>query len=163
MKQLESANNSAKKQPHLSPRRVRPLANNPLPQGEEDAKRQVRVGRKRQVTLTFGRLTLALVCLVDLAGCELTNQAPPAVTSRITHVGKKGVNPSPGLKVSLVSLREGRVLFASRCIECHTLPPVWYYKRDDWPGLVDTMAQRAHLKPGERDAIVAYILATREQ
>ncbi|MEP7015647.1 MAG: site-specific DNA-methyltransferase [Verrucomicrobiota bacterium] len=33
---------SAQRYPRLSPRRVRPLANNPLPGGEEDAKRQVR-------------------------------------------------------------------------------------------------------------------------
>ena len=55
------------------------------------------------------------------------------------------------------------MLLASRCIECHTLPVVWHYNASEWPEIVDSMSHRAHLKPAERDAIVAYILAVRGQ
>ena len=48
-----------------------------------------------------------------------------------------------------------------RCIECHTLPPLWHYAVEDWPNIINSMAHRASLKPAERDAIVAYILAVR--
>ena len=61
------------------------------------------------------------------------------------------------------TLREGRALFVSRCIECHTLPVVSRYDPVAWPWLVDDMAERASLKPGEREALVAYILAVRAQ
>jgi mono/diheme cytochrome c family protein len=61
------------------------------------------------------------------------------------------------------TLREGRALFVSRCIECHTLPAVQKYTAAAWPHLVDKMAKRADLKPTERDAIVAYVLAARSQ
>jgi hypothetical protein len=50
---------------------------------------------------------------------------------------------------------------AHRCIECHTLPPLWRYSVEDWPKVVNTMSHRASLKPGERDAVVAYIIAVR--
>jgi len=65
--------------------------------------------------------------------------------------------------VDLVTLNQGRVLFAGRCIECHALPAIWRYSADDWPDIVDSMSHRASLKPAERDAIVAYIRAVRSQ
>jgi hypothetical protein len=34
---------------------------------------------------------------------------------------------------------------------------------EDWPQIVDTMAERAKLKRAERDAIVAYILTVRDR
>jgi len=61
------------------------------------------------------------------------------------------------------TLREGRRLFVSRCIECHTLPVVSRYDPVAWPWLVDDMSVRAGLKPAERKALVAYILAVRVQ
>jgi hypothetical protein len=94
------------------------------------------------------------VCL--LASCELINYTPPIVTPQMAGARK-------GQYRDLTALREGRTLFAYRCIECHTLPVVWHYSADDWPEIVDTMSRRASLKPGERDAIVAYILAARAQ
>jgi len=60
-------------------------------------------------------------------------------------------------------LREGRALFVHRCIECHTLPAFWRYSVEDWPDIVNSMSHRANLKPAEREAIVAYILAVRAQ
>jgi len=58
-------------------------------------------------------------------------------------------------------LREGRRLFVHRCIECHTLPPLWRYGTEDWPEIVNSMSHRASLKPAEREAVIAYILAVR--
>jgi mono/diheme cytochrome c family protein len=64
--------------------------------------------------------------------------------------------------VDLAALREGRRLFVSRCIECHTLPPYWHYSASEWPKIVDSMAHRASLKNAQRDDIVAYLLAARQ-
>ena len=63
----------------------------------------------------------------------------------------------------LAMLDQGRTLFVHRCIEYHTLPPLWHYATDEWPGIVSSMSHRASLKPTEREAIVAYILAVRSQ
>jgi mono/diheme cytochrome c family protein len=56
-------------------------------------------------------------------------------------------------------LAAGRQLFASRCLECHTLPSVTKYQRDEWPHLVRRMSARANLTAGEENSIVAYLRA----
>jgi hypothetical protein len=97
-----------------------------------------------------------LACLLfalTLLNCESTNFVPP-VTSQMAATRK-------GQHVDLAMLREGRTLLVHRCIECHTLPPLWHYRIEDWPEIVDSMSHRASLKPAERDAVVAYIIAVR--
>ena len=98
-------------------------------------------------------LSIFVVLACFLVSCESTNYAPP-VTSQMATARK-------GERVELAMLREGRTLFVHRCIECHTLPLLWHYSTEDWPGIVDSMSHRAGLKPAERDAIIAYILAVR--
>jgi hypothetical protein len=96
-------------------------------------------------------ILFVLACV--LPSCQLTNYVPP-VTSQMATARK-------GQSVNLAMLHEGRTLFAHRCIECHTLPVVWRYSSKDWPDIVDRMSQRASLKPAEREAIIAYIIAVR--
>ena len=96
-------------------------------------------------------ILFVLACV--LASCQLTNYVPP-VTSQMATA-------RTGQSVNLAMLHEGRTLFAHRCIECHTLPVVWRYSSKDWPDIVESMSQRAGLKPAEREAIIAYIIAVR--
>ena len=98
-------------------------------------------------------MSILFVLACVLASCQLTNYVPP-VTSQMATARK-------GQSVNLAMLHEGRTLFAHRCIECHTLPVVWRYSSKDWPGIVDSMSKRASLKPAEREAIIAYIIAVR--
>ena len=93
------------------------------------------------------------------AGCQLSSYAPaPPVTPQM--VGASVSKKSP---INIAMLAEGRRLFVHRCIECHTLPPIWHYETDEWPGIVGSMSHRASLKPAEREAIIAYISAVRSQ
>jgi hypothetical protein len=101
----------------------------------------------------MNKLSMLVVLGCLLVSCESTNYVP-AVTSQMATAKK-------GQHVDLATLREGRTLFVHRCIECHTLPLLWHYRTEDWPGIVDSMSHRASLKPAEREAIVAYILAVR--
>jgi len=91
----------------------------------------------------------AIVCL--LVSCETTSLAPPHVTPQMAKTGRG--------QVDMATLEHGRKLFVSRCIECHTLPPVASRTAEKWPHTVDRMAKRASLKPAERDAMVAYLQA----
>ncbi len=147
--------------PHLNPL--------PQPEGEEDAKRLVRVARLV--------LTLSLISISQLASCESTNYVPPVTTqmasadSRRQDIdpstystdaqGRPSLPPRRASTTSLAKLRQGRTLFVDRCIECHTLPALWHYTPKDWEQIVNDMAHRASLKPAERDAVIAYILAVR--
>lgn len=88
---------------------------------------------------------LLLVCLL-FAGCETANYAPIV---------------APPHKMEANKLQRGRQLFVHRCIECHTLPAIWKYSREDWPRIVNDMSHRASLRPQESEAVIAYILAAR--
>src|SRR6201997_3385760 len=97
--------------------------------------------------------SILLILLACLMACESVNYVPP-VTPQMAAATK-------GRHVDVATLRDGRTLLVHRCIECHTLPPLWQYAVEDWPNIVNSMAHRASLKPTEREAIVAYILAVR--
>jgi len=113
-------------------------------------------------------LAAAIICLVDLSSCGTTTTLrPPPVTPELARTASRqhvrhGTNPSDW-RIELATLREGRALFVSRCIECHTLPAVAQHSTAQWPGLIDEMADRANLKPAERETVLAYILAARTQ
>jgi hypothetical protein len=102
----------------------------------------------------FG-VCFSLSLLFLLAAC--TNTTPPIVAPEMV-LGKDS-----NRTVALTKLEHGRVLFASRCIECHTLPPVNAHDASEWPCLVSWMAKRASLKPEEREAMIAYLVAARAQ
>jgi hypothetical protein len=102
----------------------------------------------------FLRLVTAFY-VATFAACETANYAPP-VTPTMTRSTSRSKQ-----EVRVIKLERGRDLFVHRCIECHTLPPMWKYSRDDWPKIVNDMSHRASLKPEERDAVIAYILAVR--
>ena len=93
-----------------------------------------------------------VACLV---ACESINYVPPVNPQMAAATKERPVN--------VALLQKGRRLLVHRCIECHTLPPLWYYKTEDWPEIVNSMSHRASLNPADRDAIVAYILAVRSQ
>ncbi len=120
------------------------------PQSTREARALPRIPTPRRISLP----TVLFACA--LLGCETSNYVPP-VTSAMTGTGlraKQGMNSA--------TLERGRTLFAHRCIECHTLPPMWKYSREDWPQIVNDMSHRASLKPEEREAVIAYILAVRK-
>ena len=96
---------------------------------------------------------LFVYCLI-FVGCETANYIPP-----VTPQMARSSHRKPATDIS--TLERGRTLFAHRCIECHSLPPMWKYSREDWPQIVNGMSHRSNLKPEERDAVIAYILAVR--
>ena len=99
------------------------------------------------------KILILVAVIAGLLACESVNYVPP-VTQQMAAAKK-------GRSVDITTLREGRTLLVHRCIECHTLPPLWHYRIEDWPEIVDSMSHRANLKPSERDAVVAYIASVR--
>lgn len=90
-----------------------------------------------------------LALLLFFAGCASEKfGSPPAVASL------------PGLSAgNVATFTEGRTLFTTRCLECHTLPPVKKYPAERWPHLVAAMAARAELNKEQEAAVVAYLHA----
>jgi mono/diheme cytochrome c family protein len=95
--------------------------------------------------------------VVLLVSCRSTiSNIPPPVTEDLAELRR-------GNMASVQVLNHGRRIFASRCIECHVLPPISTYPAERWPRIVNWMAPRASLNPAEREAMLAYILAVRAQ
>src|SRR5947207_4509649 len=97
---------------------------------------------------------IAMLAMFALSGCESARYyTPPLATAEAARTQH----------VDLATAQTGRLLFARRCIQCHTAPAIWYYTAEDWPLIINSMAHRAGLKPAERDAIITYIRAVRGQ
>ena len=67
-----------------------------------------------------------------------------------------------GPRGDVAQLERGRKVFASRCIECHTLPNISEHSAAAWPVILDRMSKRADLTPAERSALQIYILAAHD-
>jgi len=148
MTRLLAISPTGPKSPYLNPL-------GPPPGRDSVAKRLVRVSVRNTINVTGLRLQIIVVMLSCLlVSCEAPTNYIPAITPQM-------VTAKSGQYADLAMLREGRTLFAHRCIDCHALPALWHYSTDDWPEIVNSMSHRASLKPAERDAIVAYILAVR--
>jgi len=98
----------------------------------------------------LGSIVSALIILF-IVSCA--NFAPPPAVSPALIANARPDHVDAG------QLQNGRRLFVSRCLECHTLPPARKYKREQWPHLVSRMSGRANLSAEEEAAIVAYLRA----
>ena len=96
---------------------------------------------------------IALPSVVTLFTVSCSNLAPPPEISSALVANARPDHADANVLVT------GRKLFISRCLECHTLPPVTKHSPDQWPHLVTRMSGRANLNTSERDAITAYLRA----
>jgi cytochrome c1 len=109
------------------------------------------------VTTILGHCTpcaaqiVAVVIVLFIVSCA--NFAPPP------EVSPALISNAHSDHVDAGQLQNGRRLFTSRCLECHNLPPVAKYSRNEWPHLVSRMSGRANLSAPEQAAIVAYLRA----
>lgn len=99
------------------------------------------------------RVCLTVPFALLIGACATANFAPPPSVS-IALVANARADGASAQK-----LAEGRAVFVSRCLECHTLPPTAKYSRDEWPHLVIRMAGRANLTDEEQEALTLYLRA----
>ena len=62
-------------------------------------------------------------------------------------------------QTTIKDLERGRSLYVRRCSGCHTLVLPKAYSPAEWPSFVDAMADKARLRPGEREDIVRFLVA----
>ena len=94
---------------------------------------------------------VAVVIILFIVSC--TNFAPPPAVSPAL------ISNARADHVDAEQLQNGRRLFVSHCLECHTLPRVTKYNREQWPHLVSRMADRASLSASDQKAITLYLRA----
>jgi hypothetical protein len=83
-----------------------------------------------------------------------------AGNSRIPHPTAKHVELAErnGQVTSLGALKVGRSLYISRCGACHSLKEPGLLDPQDWPGMVERMAENAKLNPDQQRAITQYLV-----
>jgi mono/diheme cytochrome c family protein len=62
-------------------------------------------------------------------------------------------------ETAVADLQRGRSLYVRRCSGCHNLVLPRAFPAERWPGLVDGMAARARLGPGEREDVARFLVA----
>jgi cytochrome c5 len=89
--------------------------------------------------------------ILTAAGCAAAlRQATPEDALRLAP-------RFPG--TTLADLQRGRTLYVRRCSGCHNVVLPRAFPPEKWPGLVDDMAQKARLGPGEREDVVRFLVA----
>ena len=99
--------------------------------------------------------TLLVVVVISLlmGSCATGDFAPPPAVSP-SLIASAHLD-----RFSVRELSMGREIFVSRCLECHTLPSVAKYSRNEWPQLVARMAGRANLTTADQRAVTGYLRA----
>lgn len=97
---------------------------------------------------------LAFLLTMGLMGCEAMKSGIPAINPAMTRAAAANGD-------SIDTLVDGRRLFASRCISCHTPEPIEKYTSAEWRSNVLRMANRAGLDEAEISRISAYLAAAR--
>ncbi len=67
----------------------------------------------------------------------------------------------PGTTVD--ELETGRALYTSKCVGCHRLPDPNAKTPEQWPTVVDEMAERAKLTAADRDLMLRYLSSASER
>ncbi len=96
---------------------------------------------------------LAIVTLATALAAACAAALRHATPDDVTLVAPRW----PGTTVD--DLERGRRFYVRRCSGCHTLILPAAHAPDEWPALVDAMAEKARLKPGEREDVVRFLVA----
>ncbi len=98
---------------------------------------------------------LAAACAWVFSSCETSSRSAFPTAQTI-------VRSSAARGTDLATLTQGRRIFTTSCTECHVARPIAGYSVAQWRHNVSVMAPRARLKPGDRAALEAYLVAARE-
>jgi hypothetical protein len=93
------------------------------------------------------------------AGCfPKAAPVPPAVAaSGVTRASTRW----PGVTAEALSM--GRDRFVAKCNGCHGYPDLRAISEERWPGIVARMGKKADLGDQERDALLHFVLASRQE
>jgi len=64
--------------------------------------------------------------------------------------------------VQLALLQEGRNIYLTDCVRCHSVEPIGRYSTDQWHKVLPRMARETRLDDRRTAALTAYVLAAHE-
>ena len=102
--------------------------------------------------LTVGLGLAATVAVI--AGCVSTLEgvAPPVNAAMIEVARNEGSDAE--------ALDRGRLIYITRCAQCHSVLPVGQYSRQEWDRILPDMAQRTRLDGNQAAELRAYVMGS---
>lgn len=92
----------------------------------------------------------AAVCAaLHLAGCGSLEPSAPAVTPAVAAAARADIG----------ELEHGRLIYTTRCVECHAAERIPRYSRAEWQEILPRMADEARLNDAQDCAVRAYVMA----
>jgi len=101
-----------------------------------------------------GRHVLMVIAATGLllASCATTaDLAPPIDALLAERAVARGM--------SVEGLERGRLVYITKCTNCHSPEPVTAYAEAAWPGIIQDMAPRTGLDEQEQRDVLAYVRA----
>ena len=101
-----------------------------------------------------GLYVLIVLCALGLIGCGTNSQnAYPTAQTLANSGAAHGADEA--------TLATGRKIFTTTCTECHVARSMAQFSIAQWRHILNEMAPRAGLKPSDRAALEAYLVAAR--
>jgi len=91
-------------------------------------------------------------------GCGGGASGPPPVTAAMVSRSKQSWP-----EASQDKLEKGRSTFAAKCHQCHALPKPTAKTAAEWPAQVEKMGKLAELTDEQKQLVLHYLLAAREE
>lgn len=89
--------------------------------------------------------------VLALGSCETNPEIAFPTAQAVAFRGGAGV----------ATLARGRKIYTTSCTECHVARPIAQRSVEQWRLILGVMAPRARLKPDDRAAVEAYLVAAR--
>jgi len=102
---------------------------------------------------------LGLSCLFLLGSCQGNLSDPSKAYPTADAVAATGKN---GQSADLATLEHGRVIYTTRCTECHVARTIANYSIPQWRHYLNIMAPRAKLATEDRTALETYVIEARQ-
>jgi cytochrome c5 len=110
----------------------------------------------------MNRIACIILCLtgIVLSECKTTSQstatrvAPQSATPPIEAKEEAKPHVSDSIATAIV---QGQTVYTTKCYQCHDLPRVTDYSRDDWSDIMRKMSRKANLSNTETDQVLAFV------
>ncbi|HEX4474911.1 MAG TPA: cytochrome c [Polyangiaceae bacterium] len=113
------------------------------------------------IFISAGRHPIAVSMLAGVAALLLGACGASAVVHPTAQDAEWASAKWPGTTVG--ELETGRALYTSKCAGCHRLPDPNAKTPEQWPTVVDEMADRAKLTAADRDLMLRYLSSASER
>lgn len=123
---------------------------------------------KKYILPVFVCATIVIACKSKKTTTSTTATNEPAKTETKAIVAKDptepGVSQLSAVKLKYPSatqeeLNTGHKIYYGECKKCHGAAKTTEFTQEQWTGIIDRMAPKAHLTPEQKDAVTKYVMS----